>query len=96
LGGLKKQICVKKIGDIWARNLKKITAHMVAAALLIVVSTSLVATPLVGDIDGNLSTGYLIGGAGSGGGVGLGSAVHHDRQANRTDKLLKQQTIKLS
>jgi hypothetical protein len=47
---------------------------MAAAALLTVVSTTLVATPLVGDIDGNLSSGYLIGGAGSGGGAGLGGA----------------------
>jgi len=35
---------------------------MAAAALLTVVSTSLLATPLVADIDGNLSTGYLISG----------------------------------
>ena len=57
-----------------SKKSEKITAHMAAAALLTVVSTSRVATPLVGDIDGNLSSGYLIGGAGSGGGAGLGGA----------------------
>ena len=61
--------CGKKLSPIVVIGrcfeLKKIAAHMTAAALLTVVSTQLAAQTLSGNLDGRLSTGYLVGGGSS-------------------------------
>ena len=54
----KKSSSVVAIGRTF--ELKKIAAHMAAAALLTVVSTHLAAVTLSGNIDGGLSTGHLV------------------------------------
>ena len=73
----KKSSSVVAIGRTF--ELKKITAHMAAAALLTVVSTSLAALTLSGNIDGKLNTGHLVQGLGNvvGNASGDPSLVHN-------------------